>query len=444
MRRVNGQVDLEKLRTIRDGSGHSIFGPSASHMFLACPGSLVPNLLAPDNGNKDAAYGTVAHEVTETWLRIGKRPVHLIGRNRFIEAGNWGFLVWIDEEMLAYAEMCVEYVDFLEGERFVEQRVDFSRITPIPNQSGTADLIVLQDDTAFVVDWKFGKGHQVFAQWNTQGMLYALGAIWKYDPDGKIKKIVIRIGQPRLDHFDEWVVSRDELMEFAGWAKARMALAWNPEAPRIPGPKQCQWCKVRSSCAAFAEMQVRITEEAFSDLDVMIDADEMQGFKDRLDDTLDEFALQAVEVGTLTTGQLAKLRPFRGIAERWWKSLDAELMHRAANGEDLTAFGHKIVESRSHRGFPNPEQAIARLTELGIDRKAIVQERLASPAEAERLLLKAGYRRKEIPELLEGHTRKLPGKPTIAPLHDKRPALVDMSGVAFDNLDSEDDEDGEL
>lgn len=403
-------------------------------MFLACPGSLIPNLLAPDDGNEDAAYGTVAHEVTETWLRSEKRPDHMVGRNRFVEAGDWGYLVWIDEEMLAFAEMCVEYVDFLEGERFVERRVDFSRITPIPRQSGTADLIVRQDRRLIVTDWKFGKGVMVHAEGNTQGMLYALGALWEFDPESRIQEIEIRIGQPRLGHFDEWVISRDELMEFAGWAKARMALAWQVDAPRIPGPKQCQFCKVRSSCVAFAEMQVRITEEAFSDLSLVVDADEMRRFKARLDDDLEEFAIDAVDVGVLTTAQLARLRPFRGVAERWWKSLDIELMRRATHGEDLTPYGNKIVEGRSHREFTSPKRAVERLVEFGVDRHALVQEKIVSPAEAERLLIQAGHRRKDIPELLEGLTRKPPGKPALALLSDKRPALADMSRVAFDDL----------
>lgn len=434
------RINLEDLRKIRDGSGHSVFGPSGSSMYLNCPGSLIPNLLAPDDGNADAAYGTVAHGVTELWLRTGKRPDHLIGTAEFVEGGEWGYLVWIDEEMLSYAEMCIDWVDFLSGDRFIERRVDFSRITPIPKQTGTADLIVHQGNRLIVADWKFGKGVQVFAERNTQGMLYALGALWEFDPAGEIREIEIRIGQPRLDHFDEWVVSRDDLLEFAGWAKARMALAWQINAPRIPGPKQCQFCKVRSTCAAYAKFEVEMTEGAFENLEEPIGVEAMREFKGRLEDDLFEFRMDVIEAGTLTTNHLCRLRPFRTTAEKWWKGIDEELMRRVKLGEDLSAHGYKLVEGRSNRVFEDPEKAIEHLETLGVPRDATIERKFVSPSGAERLLRKAGHRNKDIPNLLEGLTRKPPGKPTIVPVSDKRPPIADLSGVAFDDLESTTDD----
>jgi hypothetical protein len=441
------RINLDDLRTIRDGSGHSIFGPSGSSMWLNCPGSLVPNLLAQDNGGPDAAYGTVAHGVTELWLKEGRRPDHLVGTNEFVEAGDWGHLVWIDESMLDYAQMCVDWVEWLEGEKWVERRVDFSRITPIPRQTGTADLIVYQpaQRRLIVADWKFGKGVPVYAEYNTQGMLYALGALWAIEsahPDARIDEIEIRIGQPRRDHFDEWVISRDDLMLFAGWAKARMALAWSVNAPRIAGTKQCEFCKVRVTCAANAKLQVELTEGVFDDLDSPhpVTVEEMGEFKDRIDDDLMPFDMVQVEAGNLTTGQLAKLYPFRRVADKWWHSIEAELMRRCADGVDLQPFGYKAVEARSRRYFPDFDRAVEALAEMGVPPAAAIEQKIISFENLGKALVKAGHRRKDVPSLLEGITRKPPGKPTIAPLSDKRPALVDLSGVSFDDLDSETDE----
>lgn len=432
-------VNLDQLRKIRDGTGHSIYGPSSSGMYLNCAGSLIANLLAPDNAGPDAAYGTVAHGLCELWGKTGKRPDHRIGGNEFVESGEWGYLIHIDEEMMEYVQMCMDWVEWLPGEFFWERRVDFSRITPIPNQTGTADLIIRQGTRLIVVDWKFGKGVRVFAKNNTQGMLYALGALWEFDIDDSITEIEIRIGQPRLDHFDVWVVSRDELMLFAGWAKARMALAWQHNAPRVAGVKQCEFCRINTSCAANAKMQVELSEGYFDNMESEhpISAEEMQEFKDRLDDDLVPFDIDFTQVGTLTTEQLARLLPYRRAADKWWKKIDIELLHRTVDGEDLTPYDWKVVEARSRRAFRNVDATVAKLEILGVPREKSIEEKLVSPAEAERLLMKAGHRRKDVPSLLEDLTIKPKGKPTLARLSDKRPTLVDITEGSFDNLESE-------
>lgn len=438
-------INLDELAKIKDQTSHSIFGPSSSSMWLNCPGSLIPNLLAPDTAGIDAAYGSVAHGVAEEWLKSGVKPKHLIGTRQFVEAGEWGHMIDIDEEMLGYVEMCVDWVEFLPGQHLIERRVDFSRITPIPNQKGTADFITVDGDEMWVVDWKFGKGHRVYAERNTQGMLYALGALWEFDPERKIKKINIWIGQPRLDHFDEWTVSVDDLLIFAGWAKARMQEAWRIDAPRVAGPKQCQFCRVQTPCAANAKMQVELTEGAFEALDHPVSTEEMREFRDRIDDNLMPLDIAFADVGQLTTQELVRLKPFRLGAEKWWKNVEIELLRRSSkHGEDLTKYGQKIVEGRSNRKFTNEAKAIEHLEFLGLSEDQIIEKKVTTPAKAEVALRKAGYRAKQIPSLLEGYTTKAPGKPTIVPLSDKRPPMADLSEDAFSALDSETSDEEEI
>lgn len=412
-------------------------------MWLNCPGSLIPNLLLPDEGSEDAAYGTVAHGVMELWGKTGKKPVHLIGTNESVDNDRWGWLIWIDEDMLDHCQSCMDWVEWIEGEKLWERRVDFSRITPIPNQKGTADLIIVQLEKRrlIVIDWKFGKGVPVYAERNTQAMLYALGALWEMEEryGVRFEEIEIRIGQPRRDHFDEWVTTRDDLLQFAGWAQARMALAWSVNAPRVAGSKQCEFCKAKHDCAAYAKLTVELTEGYFENLENPhpCTAEEMQEFKDRLDDDLYEFRLEAAEVGTLTTAQLAKLWPFQGAVTKFWNALPVELLRRQLQGEDLTPVGLKPVEGRSRRVFRNRDAVVQKLTSLGVPREEVIIETLTSPAEAEKALKRAGHRNKDLPSLLDGLIFKPPGKPTLARLSDKRPALVDISEDAFDDLTSE-------
>jgi len=94
---IQQPINLDQLRLVRDGTSHSIYGPSGSSMWLNCPGSLIANLLAPNLGNEDSAYGTVAHELMEQWGKTGIKPVHRIGTSVSVDDDHWGHLVWIDE-----------------------------------------------------------------------------------------------------------------------------------------------------------------------------------------------------------------------------------------------------------------------------------------------------------------------------------------------------------
>lgn len=423
-------IRLDQLAKVKDGTGHSVYGASSSHMYLACPGSLIPNILAPDEAGIDAAFGTVAHAVTEYWLSTGVEPRHLIGKYRFIDSGDWGHLVQIDEEMLGYAEQCVDRCEWLPGEHLVEAHVDFSHLTPIPNQGGTLDHAALQRKRATVTDHKFGASPEniVYAEENPQLMLYTIG-LWR-DPRYQhygFEDFVIRINQPRLNHFDEWHTTAKRLAEFEDYCRERMALAWTLDAPRTPGVKQCRFCRVRASCSANAKLNADLTEGVFTDTTQT--AKQMSSFISRLDGDLEPFALNFRSTSDLTTEQMARLLPFRGMAEAWWKALELELNKRAQAGE--MPEGMKIVEGRSQRRFKSEADAREHLLSLGLKRSDIIKETFVSPAQAEGLLLKTGRKRADLPELLQGLVVRPPGRAKLVPLSDRRPALEDISSAVF-------------
>lgn len=426
-------IDLDALAMKRDGTGHSIFSPSSSAMWLTCSGSLIPNILADDKAGEDAAYGTVAHSLAEQWLKTGVRPSERIGTNEFIESGDWGYLIEIDDEMMAYVKEAVDYCQFLSGDHFVEQKVYFSHLTPLRHQGGTADHVACTPGRMVITDHKFGKGVRVDAQENTQGLLYALGTFYGRDIDYDFQEIVIRISQPRLDHFDEWTTTRQYLLEFAEYVRERSHAAWQPHAPRKPSPKACQWCKVSATCAANAKLQEDLVAAAFADLDGgEVSSESMTDLRERLADPLSVYALRTADVATLTTAEMATLLHYRTAAEKWWNCLADELYRRACAGEEVPGF--KLVESRSRRVFSNKKRAERRLIELGLKRSQIVEDVLVSPNQAEVLLRKSGHSAKTIPDLLHAWIYKPAGKPTLAPLHDKREAIADVSSIAFRDI----------
>lgn len=251
--------------SLKDGA-HSIFSASGSGLWLNCAGGLLPGLLAPDDSGVDAAEGTVAHSCGEQWLRTGKRPNELLGTIQRVEKENTHFDIEITLEMLNYVEMYVDWCEWLPGKHFVETRVYYSEITPIPKQGGTADHVVCSWQKMTITDLKYGKGHFVEVKGNTQALLYALGFFYEYDFIYDFQTIEMRICQPRMQNFDTWTVTRAELLAFADDAKVKAHRAWALDAPRTPGDKQCQFCRVRATCAPHLARQVDITQGIFDDL----------------------------------------------------------------------------------------------------------------------------------------------------------------------------------
>lgn len=413
-----------------DRGSHSVFSPSSSSMWMNCPGSLIPNIQVHDSAGEAAAEGTVAHGVAEQWLKSGKKPTHLIGTNEFVESGDWGYLIEIDSVMLNFVQDYVDWCAWLPGDHMIEQKVYFSEITPIPNQGGTADHVACEPGRMVITDLKYGKGVKVYAEGNTQALLYALGFFLEWDWFYDFQEIVIRIAQPRLEHFDEWVIDRERLLEFAEYAKCRAHDAWRLDAPRRPSESACQWCKVKATCPAAAKMSIDLMAAAFDSVGNDITAASMSEFReDYLSLTVEP---SLADIGSLTVDEMVVLYEFRKMAEGWWAALAAELYRRAVDGEPIPR--HKLVESRSHRVFTDEPEAAKKLQSYGLEEGQIWNTKMNTPSQVEKELRKAGYPSKDIPGLLSGLVFKPVGKPTLAPVTDKRPALVDVSGAAFGDL----------
>ena len=69
----------------------------------------------------------------------------------------------------------------------------------MPEGFGTGDLLIVADHVLTVIDFKYGKGVAVEAEWNPQMMLYGLGALELFDALYDIETIRMVIYQPRLE-----------------------------------------------------------------------------------------------------------------------------------------------------------------------------------------------------------------------------------------------------
>lgn len=413
----------------KDFTAHSIFAPSGSAMWANCAGSLIPNLFADDDVGIEAAEGTVAHGVAEEWLKTDKRPEHLVGEIETVD----GFDIEITTEMLDYLAEYVSWCQMTPGVHFTERKVDFSDLTPITKQRGTADFAGCQPGILRIRDLKYGKGVQVFAKNNTQAILYAYGFFREFDDLFDFQTIEIGIGQPRFDHWDLWTITRAELLQWAEWLKARAYAAWCSDAERTPSAKACEWCRIKGDCAAHAVYLQRLTDGVFEDLDAPVKADEMSVLMHTLDDGT--FELAPLSIGKLTLEQKVKLSKYQGMVKSWFDAIAADIEALALNGTKVP--GKKVVEGRSNRVITNTDDATEHLEFLGLDYDVIRPRGMIGITEIETQLLKTGYKRKQLPELLKPVVRKPPGRPTVVDEDDPRPAINNPADDSFEDLDAE-------
>lgn len=406
-------------------------------MWAYCSGSLIPNILLKDRGSPEAAEGTVAHGVGEEWLKTGVRPSHLIGTiERVIEGDGDDQIVYeveITEEMLEYVRLHVDWCRFLDGDHFTETKVDFSDLTPIPKQKGTADHAACMPQKLVVTDLKYGVGVRVFAKNNTQAVLYAYGFFIEYDWYYDFEEIEIRICQPRLDHFDTWTITREELLQWAEFLKERAHLAWRYGAPRSPSEKACQWCKIKSDCKAHAAWVEKITSDGFDDLDTEIDDELMQDLVDKLDSG-GTFAEKLSPINELTLEHKAEIFKRRDAVVKWFEAIGRDLNQLLREGEEVPQW--KLVRGKRRRYFASEKKARDVLSFAGLTEDEIAPRELASPAQAEAALVKIGYRRNQLESILGGDlVKRRDAGYVMVPSGDSRPTDDQIADDSFDDLD---------
>ena len=363
---------------------HSIYGPSSAHRWLRCPGSIKAEDAMPEEKESPfAAEGTDAHELAEICLNnkrtarsfIGKAP--LTNKERVI-----------DQEMANHVQTYIDYVKGLGDHQEYEQEVSYDDW--VPGGFGTADVIVSKDETLFVIDLKYGKGVKVDAPNNPQGMLYALGALSEREVFQSFEKVVIVIHQPRLNHVSEWETTPEDLYSFGAHAGVCALKTTSPNPERIPGTKQCRWCRAKPVCPA-------LMKEAEKTL--------MQEF--------DSFDAEPPAPENLSDEQLKTIMTHKGLIEKWLKSVEEHVKSVIESGGVFP--GWKMVAGRSNRKWGDDVEA-ERVLRRYLGEDAYVKKLLTAPA-AEKVLGKE--KKAEIQDLIV----KPEGAPVLVPEDDKRPPL---------------------
>jgi len=375
-------------------SAHALLSPSGAHRWMSCPGSVVLEKDMPDNSSKYSEEGTLAHEVANALL-IGEAPPLDCSLEMYEEVGK-------------YVALVQDLVRATDGVLMVEVRVDMSEY--VPGCWGTSDAIIVAGDELIVIDLKYGKGVRVDAEGNEQLRLYALGAYAELnDTVGPFTRVRSIVHQPRLDHVSEESLQASELLEFAGLAK--VAAVRTEEAIRCstvdlidvayltPGDA-CMWCKAKASCPALRATVAATTGAEFFDIE--------------------QEALPEV-TPTLLSLAMAKV----DLIEDWCKAVRAAVERALFSGEDVE--GWKLVDGRlGARAWADPSVVeVTMRKQFRMKEDVVYEKKLISPTEAEKRMKDKPKQWATLQELIV----RAPGKPSVAPVGDKRPALKVAGGA---------------
>lgn len=362
-------------------SKHAFLSPSGSHRWLNCTPSAMLESEFPGGSSSAAEEGTAAHEFCEHKLkkalrRRSKRPVS----------------DYDSDEMQEYTDSYVDYVlEQLEVAKqtckdpmvLIEQKVDFSEY--VPDGYGTADCIIVSDNTLQIIDFKYGLGVLVDAEQNTQLMCYSIGALNLFDSLYDIKEVTMHIFQPRRENVQNWTIPVDELKAWAeNEMKPKAQMALNGEGEYHPG-EWCQFCKAAVRCRARAEEKLRLARQEFKMPPLLADSE------------IEEVLTILPDLTKWADGILAY-------------ATDAAVNH----GKEWNGF--KVVEGRSVRKYKDEELVAQAAKDHGYT--DIYRQSLITMTEMQKLMGK-----KQFDQILGDLIVKPQGKPNLVPVTDKRPAM---------------------
>lgn len=361
-------------------SEHAILSASGSHRWLACTPSARLEQEFNDTDSTASLEGTAAHSLAEHKLKK-KLKMQSTRPNT----------IYDNDEMEMYTDDYSDYVveQYTKAKRYdenakvlIEQRLDFSCY--VPEGFGTGDAVIVSKGKLHIIDLKYGLGVLVNAEKNPQMMLYALGALRKYEKEYEIKKVKLTIFQPRRENVTTWETTTAALKKWANKIlRPKAEMAYRGTGKYEPGA-HCQFCKAAIKCRARAEEKLKLAKEDFKKPPLITDNE-----------------IESV---------LAKIPDIK----KWCDDIMEYALEKALNGKKWEGF--KIVAGRGTRKYLNEEAVVAALNKAGY--YDIYKKSLLPITEMEKLMTK-----KTFSEVLGKLVGKTEGKPTLVSLDDKRPEL---------------------
>lgn len=388
---------------------HALLSASGASRWLNCTPSAK---LEDDYGEKTtslyAMEGTLAHELSELYLRkdVLENIDEADFENQLEEImANELFNDEMLEVIPTYTDYCEDqYIEAKNNNEYaiieIEQKLDLTEY--VPESFGTADCVIISDGLMEVIDLKYGKGIPVYADYNKQLMLYALGALRKYDTMYDINEVRVTIVQPRINNISSWQISVEELIKWAEEELKSLAdMAFHGKGELRAGD-WCRFCAVRNQCRKLYEQQIEIAKHEFAEPYLLTD---------------EEIADIVLRVPKLVE----------------WANSIADYAKSKAINENKQWPGLKLVEGRSYRKWIDEDKALQTIYEQfpELDEEQVTTTKINGITTIEKLVGK-----KKFFEKLNSIVVTPQGKPTLVSAKDKRPAIgVQLAQLDFANED---------
>jgi hypothetical protein len=369
--------------------------PSSAARWVTCTASPRFILANADKLPPDDTFwnqeGTTAHEVAAALLE-GRKP-------NLAECPTP-----ITKEMHKHAWGYYEYVTDLGGTPIVEQKFP---LWYNKERNGKVDVVTISDGRVNIVDYKYGQGVIVDPFENLQGAIYArivsklVSAIPKLDGPLTAVPVSIHIYQPRGRGAEDspyhvWHTTWGEILEVTKQVDdaAKLILS-DGETEFRPSDKACRFCPAKGFCTAR-------TGEFQRDIEVLA--------------TVETGPKHFPQVQAISVQQLAAVLQHGDAIKQWVDDAKEYALGFLKNGGKIE--GWKLVQGRQgNRYWTDEEKAAKLLLEHSHLRENEVWEKsVVSPGGVEKLLGK-----KALTLDLLNLVARAEGKPTIAPVADKRP-----------------------
>ena len=396
-------------------STHALLSASSSERWLICTAAPRYEEQFAESSSAYAEHGRIVHEMCELKLlkKFGSATTqrqYTTGLNKlkkkeadFVEAHNKQHPdKKLDTDGDHYSGVYIEHLTekamSYDTQPLVNAEVKVDLTAYIPEGFGTCDCVMVGGDTLDITDYKHGKGVPVSATGNSQMRLYALGALTKYEPfyGGMIKRVRMTIIQPRVvDEPSTETLTVEELKAWGESVKPIAQRAFSGFGEFVPG-EHCRFCRGKAQCRARANANSALED-----------------FKDFAFPTPGNKAATPPPRPMLTHAEIGDLLTRGKALARWYSDLEEFALGAMLNGEDIP--GWKVVAGHSNRAFTDHEAAIATVIAAGYDEALLYERKPKTLTEIEKLLGKA-----EFTDKIGKFVHKPPGKPTHAPLSDKR------------------------